>query len=266
MQFSATPLCTTFALSLDMLLMNCPTCQKPIESERIIQNKAYCSCGQVVDLISEHHTKSDIILLRRLFLMVIAGVLIAAHLIIWRGHAFEIIPLKIKQVLGVASPSDLKSIAAICDDQQKWGCEIQALAQLFAMDHHNLSYLSHLAKIQADHGQLSQARQNYDIYFRLGGRSDSVRLQYANVLAKLGDKIQAKREFAFLVYHRHRKPQFEVAREYVHFLMKYHDYPTARAVIRRYRSYGTVASMFMNRDWVKINDQVRASRTPASMN
>ena len=224
-----------------------------------------------MDLISEYSTKGDVVLLRRLFFMVFVGVLVAAQLVIWRGHAFEIIPLKIKQTLGVASSSDLKSIAAICDDRQKWGCEIQALAQLFAKSQrgkpdHNFSYLAQLAKVQAKHGQPQEARQNYDIYFQLGGRSDTVRLHYANLLAKLGDRIQANREFSYLIYRPNRKPQFEVAREYVHFLIKYHDYPTALAVIRKYRSYGTVASMFMNREWVKINDQVRINRAPAAVN
>ncbi len=249
-----------------MILTNCPTCQQPIDTDRIIQNKAYCSCGQVVNFASAHDGTTDFILVKRLFILVMAGILVTAHMITWGSHSFKIIPLKIKSMLGVASINDLQSIATICDEQKRWTCEIQALSDLFRKSPNDLAYLANLAQVQSEHGQAEAARTNYSNYFRLGGRDETVRLQYANLLASLGDSVDARKQYSYLVTHRQEKPQFEIAREYVHFLMKNHDYPTAKNIIRKYRRSSPTAALFLNSEWVQINDQIHTGRRPASVN
>ena len=249
-----------------MILTNCPTCQRPIDTDRIIQNKAYCSCGQVVNFASDRDRATDFILVKRLFLLVMAGILITAHMITWGSHSFEIVPLKIKYLLGAASLNDLQSISTICDEQRRWACETQALSDLFHKNPSNLSYLAKLAQVQADHNQLEAAKANYDSYFHMGGSDETVRLQYANLLESVGDSRNAKRQFSYLINSRHTKPQFEIAREYVHFLMKNHDYPDAKNIIRRYRRSSPTAALFLNSEWVQINDQLHTGRRPASVN
>ncbi len=257
-----------------MLLTSCPTCQNPIDTERIIQHKAYCECGNIVDLSVENETSNDLVLLKRLALLVIVGTLIAAHCIAWGSYSFDILPLKAKQLVGVASLENLQTIASICETQKHWACEIQALADLYQKSENEtstgakptLGYLARLAHVQSNHNEQEQANSNYALYIHDGGSDPAVRLEYANLLASMGDVADARTQFAYLVNRRSPKPQFEVAREYVHFLMKNHDYPTAKNVIRRYRRFGPTASLFLNDEWVEINDQLRAERRPAAIN
>jgi hypothetical protein len=249
-----------------MVRLHCTACHELIPEERIIRNSAYCSCGHIATLGETEESRRDTILLRRILFMVVVAVLVSTHLINWKDHSFEIIPLKAKQVIGFANATDLREIVAICDDRKKWNCEVEALAQIFAKNGQDLAVLAQMAAVQSEHGQPVEAGKNYNIYFRLGGRDDSVRLQYARLLVETNHPIEARKQFSYLITPKHDKPQFQVAREYVHFLMKNHDYPTARTVIADYRKLEPSASMFLNSEWIEINDtlKTKSGRIPAA--
>jgi hypothetical protein len=250
-----------------MMQLNCPACNEPISGERIIRNNAYCSCGRVTALGETEQMSQESILLRRGLMMVAVASVVAMHMITWHNHSVEIIPLKIKQMVGFAKTTDLIQIASICEDRKKYNCQIDALSQIFAGNQHEIQYLAELAKVQFDHNQPSDAAKNYSIYFKLGGKDPNVRFQFARVLAQNGQMVEARKQYSYLIVQNRDKQQFQFAREYVHFLMKTHDYPTAQKIISDYRKSGPSASLFLNSEWNEINDvlKVSSNRSPAAV-
>ena len=146
---------------------HCPRCGSEINGERIVGGTLVCECGWTrslrsnsVDRNSVDRTCASIILL--------AGLLVASFLqaVNWDTHFFAIIPLKAKQVMGIAQPLDLEKIASICVERKKHECVEKALVDISRIQPANLENLSRLGQLQYKRERLNNAAATFAQYFQ----------------------------------------------------------------------------------------------------
>jgi tetratricopeptide (TPR) repeat protein len=96
-------------------------------------------------------------------ILAMSGFLILAfiHIVNWDRHSFAIVPLKMKQILGMASPSDLRNISDICTERMKYDCVDSALSELMASEGRPEDFLR-LGDLRRKLGQHKSAISAYE--------------------------------------------------------------------------------------------------------
>lgn len=186
------------------------------------------------------------------FTLVFAGGLF--HILNWDKFSLEVIPLKAKQIVGVASAQDLKKVAEICEIRRKFSCQQSALWQAYQRDPRETDLLVKLGQLQMDSRDYTGALRTYTTYFKANGKDIGARYGYARALAEVGHAQEAKRQFQY-VMSVSRDPVLtpEIARSYVKFLMKNKDYVTAKQVIVMTRRNNRSAAYFLEKELKVIN-------------
>src|SRR5512135_756842 len=93
----------------------CPRCGAEIDHERFMASGVVCRCGwsHSTQSAAAQKRSANRIMVR----MILAAVFIIGtfiQVVNWNSHFISIIPLKVKQLIGVASVPDLERIATIC--------------------------------------------------------------------------------------------------------------------------------------------------------
>lgn len=240
-----------------MIQLSCPVCLRHIETDRILGNKAYCSCGHIcyVSTSAARAEKSK----GSLSIVLFAAILLATaiHIVNWDTYFFSIIPLKVKQLAGVASVNELKQIAQICQKRKKPNCEIQALNQAYARGGASeLRLLLRVGQIHMEAKDYKSASQTYKLYFEHGGIDLDARYNFAVALGGIGSIEAAKKQFQHVLGTKSRIPKFHVARSYVDLLIKNKDLVTAKYVIEQYRRASANSGLFLEKELKFINAQI----------
>ncbi|MCB0351006.1 MAG: tetratricopeptide repeat protein [Bdellovibrionales bacterium] len=242
-----------------MRQLNCPICFNNIHPDRVVGQNAYCTCGHVlrVSNSSSDRETSGASLSLIIFTLILIGAII--HAINWDTYFFSIIPLKIKQMSGIAKPHELKDLAKICNIRKKNNCEVQALEKAYELDKADINSLLRIGEIYTDSKNFYPAAKAYSLYFQNGGSTESARYQYARALGEIGQFDQAKKQFHYILRRDKKNPQFQVARSYVELLIRNRDYSTAKGIIEEYRRAGPNSALFLEKEWKAINDKLGRS-------
>ncbi len=186
------------------------------------------------------------------FTLVFVGGLL--HILNWDKYSLEILPVKTKQIIGMASVEDLKKIADICEVRRKFPCQQTALWQMFQRDPKQKEILVELGKLQMDSDDFNGALRTYSAYFTSNGKSIDARYEYARALAETGKPKEAKKHFQYVLsVNRDPISTPEMARTYVKFLIKNKDYVTAKNVIVTTRRTNRSAAYFLEKELKVIN-------------
>ena len=240
--------------------MNCPACFREIKATEFIEGHAYCSCGKSIHLKPTDRRGEHVNVILPLVVLTLTVLASAIHIVNWNEHSVAIIPLKLKQMTGMANTEDLQSIASICQNRNKANCESLALEQAFKKDSQLNSLLVRVGEIKMKQKDYREALRVYTTYFKEKGQSLEARHQMALALTKTGQLKQAKKQYRYLVKAHSHTPNFKVARDYVGLLMETKKYARARKVILKHRRVSPEASLFLEKQWKFINKKIRARK------
>lgn len=244
--------------------ISCPSCFKSIPATQSYEGVYICECGQRV----ASRNPNDKAASKSSFWLVVLGIFVLAgflHAANWDNHFFEIIPLKTKQLLGVASLNELEKIAAICEDRKKNFCQEQALSEAFAIDNKKRDRLIKIAELQISRSGYEDSTNTLSKYFKAGGKDRLARYNLAVSLAKTGKTTEAKKQLHYLVFSTKGSLDAQAARTYVSLLMESGDYQTAQKVVRHCRGLGNNTAMFLETEWKEIQKKLKVASSRNSV-
>ncbi len=217
-------------------MKNCTFCFKPINS---------CSCG-----LDHNHKKNDISKSQSIKIVFFSIFLIALmlHMANWNNHFFSIIPLKTKDLIGIAKADDYLKIASICKDRKKTNCELHAIEKAFQLNPKYKEHLSRAGEIYFKQNNYTSAAKTLAEYFKTGGTDRNSRQYFAYSLNAIGKYKDAKTQYNYLIKTDKSDPDFQLAREYVQLLIKNKEYKPAKEVIEKYRNRTATAQLFMDQE------------------
>ena len=241
---------------------HCPRCGNEITSERIVGGTLVCECGWTRSLRSDSVNRSNVDRTCA-SIIVIGGLLIASflHAVNWDTHFFAIIPLKAKQVAGLAQPADLEKIATICMERKKHDCVERALVDISRIQPMNLENLSRLGQLQYKRDRLNNAAATFAKFFHLKGKSLDATYTYAQTLTRLKRFEEADRHFKAALKMKDNVLQVTVIRNYVQMLVAANRLQDAKSTILRYRKDSASANLFMSRELEDIRARLGEVKT-----
>jgi len=234
----------------------CPRCAQNIAPERFAQDVIVCNhCGFTADTVA-HKTESEI---ERQYIRaaLCAGILIVAafiQLVEWDQYFFSIIPLKMKQMTGLASSEDLRKIVGICEVRFHHACVEKALAQLSEKEPNNADVMFDLGEIRRKTGHTAEAAEAYQAHFARGGNSPDAAYELARIMEFNGQYDQAQNYYTRALMAKPEVLQVTVIQAYVNMLMKLGKNNDARAVIADVRrKNGPSAQYFMAKEYDSLS-------------
>src|SRR5690606_12659278 len=117
-----------------------PRCQNAVDEARLKEAVVVCNhCGFVSEsrqaALETRVDKHTVRTMAIVAMLLVAGFI---HVANWGASAVAIVPLKMKELIGVANAQDLEQIVQICTEQSKAVCVEQALQGIADKDVQNL--------------------------------------------------------------------------------------------------------------------------------
>ena len=237
----------------------CPRCKLDISDERKKLKPVICNhCGfshsgkeEMVKDLAEKQT----IIIYSTFVAIALGSFM--QLVNWDTHSLEVIPLKVKETIGMSSPSDSERMSEICMDLKKWDCVEINYGKVAASD---VAKLPRLGNFQMKRARYNEAAQSYYGFFTKGGTDLEASYNYAKALAQLGRVDDATKYFEQVLAARPDVLQVTVVQNYVKLLMDHQRFDQAKKLIQEIRGKGPDSAMFMETEYKKIKGMTTASR------
>lgn len=218
-----------------------------------------CSCGwtespQTEAVEKERFRKTN-------FMIMTGAVLILAvffHIVHWDNYSFAIIPLKIKELTGTASPKDHLILIEICASRHKYDCLKDAYKGLYRSNK-DISLLAKLGQLEKSTGNLQSASGTLRNYANLGGKDKAALASYAEVLSQTGRAEEAIKIYKKILASAPHTLQISLARNYVSLLIENKKYAQARKTLEYYRKKATINGYFMEKEYQALNKKLRSS-------
>lgn len=228
---------------------HCPRCGTEIISDRIIGSTIVCECGWTKSAKSESVSRSNTDRTCAAIVM-IGGLLIASFLqaVNWDKHFFSIVPLKAKQMTGLADSHDLERIAMICQERKKHECVEKAYIGIARMEPNNGANFARLAELQYKRERYTQAAESFARYFAQNGSDSDMAYTYAQTLTKLKQFPEADKYFRMALGKKNDVLPVTYVRGYVQMLVDANRLQHAKSTILAYRKKSTTANLFMNKE------------------
>lgn len=236
----------------------CARCSQSVAQERLNTEVVVCNhCGFTNDHREiEFRASQEKAFVK--FIAIVGIVLITGfiHLVEWDQHFFTIIPLKMKQMVGLASNEDLRKIVQICEVRLRHSCVQQALADLGKRDPKDADVMLQLGEILRKTGQTAQAVAAYKEHFNRGGNSSEAAYQLAKIYEFSGQYNEAKEYYSRALLARPEVLQVTVIQNYVDMLIKLGESKDARGIIEDVRKKnGPSAHYFMAKEYDSISSR-----------
>jgi tetratricopeptide (TPR) repeat protein len=107
------------------------------------------------------------------------------HFATWGSYSFAVPFVKLQDMTGMLSKQGYIDYAKSCESLRKWACAKQAYTNLYKK-HGEVYGIEKLARFQVRLGEMDEAMQTFDIYFRKGGKSGDAAYEYARLLDQRG--------------------------------------------------------------------------------
>lgn len=236
----------------------CPRCKQDISADRKNKSVIICNhCGYTASpnaAIVHREMQKRTIMIYGIFSAVFLGSYI--QLANWDNYALEIIPLKIKSVIGMTNGKDADRTGEICMELKKWDCVETAYIKAAAEDQ---TKLPRLGNFQMKRSEWNQAAQTYYSFFQKGGQDLEASYSYAKALAQLGQVDEATKYFDQVLAARPDVLQVTVVQNYVKLLMDHQRGDQALKLIKSIRSKGPETGSFMEAEYKKLSGNVNTA-------
>lgn len=230
----------------------CPRCQSELSGDRMAFQPLICNhCGFTANAVQSKAEQQ----FERRFLKVGLAIALALGLGFvqaanWDEYALEIIPLKIKELTGTASASDLSRIADICVARLKHDCVESAYAAKGSAGDNEA--FAALGKYQIRRGKTREAQKTFTAYFRNGGRDLESAYQFAKVLGETGQIDASAGYFESVLKAKPETLQITVIQNYVKMLVANGRAAQALMLIEETRKSSSTASLFMDTEYQSL--------------
>jgi tetratricopeptide (TPR) repeat protein len=173
------------------------------------------------------------------------GMLALVHLINWGNSSLEVIPLKIKDVAGIASAENYSELADICMARGRYECVADSYYRISKLNPSDVDVNLILGDLERRLGNHSKALRAYDEYIRLDG-PDAVRVNYGRgqSLAAVGEIDSAFLAFDKAILSKPDVIQTTVTEAYLELLIKNERYKKAKTVIAEARTRARKSNLF----------------------
>lgn len=232
---------------------HCPRCQQDFPEDRRNSVVVVCSsCGWTPADSNKSVDQS----LHKKFGIIATGIAIFftagfIQTVEWDNHAFEVIPLKVKQTLGAASSEDLSRIGEICIERSKLACTEQAFKE---MAQRNPEDYARLGKFQFQRGLFKDSAWAYSKYFEKNGQDIEARYYFARSLGEIGQVDDAVAQYDYVLSTKPETLQVTVIQHYVKMLMNNQRFDQAKALIDTVREKSATNAYFMNDEFKRIEE------------
>lgn len=232
----------------------CPRCKQDISPERKSKNPVICDhCGYTVSQIEGAQAEVD---KKSIQFMIGIGVFAIAcyvQILNWDSAWLQIIPLSVKETIGLSSNADIEAKAGICMELKKWECVEQQYVRAAQAQPALWERAGHFSMQRAKY---NEAAQNYYKFFQSGGQNLEASYNYAKALAQLGQVDEAVKYFDQVLAARPDVLQVTVVQNYVKLLMEHQRFDQAKVLIDKVRKDGgPSAGSFMDEELKKIQGQ-----------
>lgn len=237
---------------------SCPRCQSELSPERLQFQPIVCDvCGYTHNTLDNQVTRQ----FEKRFIkvsMILASVLTMGFLqaATWDKYAVEIIPLKLKQLIGMTSGSDLNRIAQICMERLRHDCVETAFASRGYQGDNEA--FADLGKYQVRRQKRQDAMASFQRYFQNNGQDLEAMYQFAKVLGDAGQVDQAIAYYDQVLKAKPDTLQITVTQNYVKMLTNHGRAAQALALIDGIRKTGSSASLFMETEYKSLKLQQAA--------
>lgn len=188
--------------------------------------------------------------------MVIAFV----HAVQWDTFFFEVIPLKAKQIVGMASAEDYGRLAEMCKVRKDSECVESMLISKVQADSKNVETLAELGQVQFLRNKYKESAQTLKKYFDNGGLSMDAAYTHARALGHVGMVDESALFYQRVLDAKPDTMQISVTQNYVRMLMDAGRPDQAKKVIESIRVKGENAGMFMESEMQQINKNTLAKK------
>ena len=230
----------------------CPRCRLIVPAERMVEIPPVCPhCGWI---LSNSEGQAGRYLNSRFrqaaILMSLAIVVAFVHLVTWDSYFVEVIPLKTRQILSIASAADRKNP----------DCSESALTA--AVDHspNELPLQFQLGKIRYQMGNYAGSVEVFDKYFAQGGRNLEAAFTFAKSLEEVQRQEDAAQYYEFILGQKTETLQITVTQNYVRLLKTMGQYKRAIALIESIRKRGSNAAYFLDSELQDLKRRARSRR------
>jgi len=239
----------------------CPRCKLDISAERKAVKPTICNHCGYTSSPNDQIVQNDIEKKNIIAFVALSVFVVAAHIQLsnWDTHSLNIIPIAVKETIGLSSASDSEAKAQICVDLKKWDCVEAAYIDTAKYDP---SLWKRAGDFQMKRAKYAEAARSYYPLFQSGAPRDiEVSYNYAKALAQTGQVDEAVSYFDAILAARPETLQITVVQNYVKLLMDHQRYDQARVLISKVRKEsGPAGEAFMNDEFSRIKELTTASR------
>ena len=239
--------------------MNCKRCDREIEASRLQSDIAICNnCGYYE---VPKTTRKKILKTQFIGSSVVVFVLFIYIFQVskWDDHAFSVIPLQLKEMVGSASDGEIIELSKICKLRGNTSCMEKVSGKWSERQPENLEAISSYAYALGLNKSNNKSALQYKKYFDLGGLKLTVIYEYAKILGRIGSIDESIRHFELVINAKPETIQITVVKNYVKLLIKNGRLKKAKSVIVNIQRMGMNAKSFMDKELKTINSMIMAN-------
>ncbi len=235
----------------------CPRCKQDVPNDRLNDNPVVCPhCGWTKPHDGVVETQIFKSYLKITVSLSVAAVLIFTQVVKWDSHALSVLPLQLKSVAGMLSPSDHQEFVDICSSRNDWPC-VEKIYQSWINNYPEQNEArAKLGQLQYKLGSASEAVKTFAAYFQNGGVDLEASYVYARALSATGQVDQAAVAFQKVLEAKPETLQVTVVQHYVKMLIDNSRGKEAFGVIDSIRKNGGSASLFMDKEYNDLKVQM----------
>lgn len=174
------------------------------------------------------------------------------HAVTWDTFFFEVLPLKAKQIVGMANANDYGRLADMCKIRKDSECVEKMLSNKVQAEPHNIENLAELGQVQFLRNNNKAAAQTLKKYFAEGGLSLEASYTFARASGQVGLIDESAEAYKRVLDAKPDTLQITVTQNFVRMLMNAGRAEQAKNVIDSIRIKGSNAAMFMESEMQQI--------------
>jgi tetratricopeptide (TPR) repeat protein len=240
-----------------MVRHNCPRCQMAIREERLRVFPVICdSCGFVAtDRQADVESAMETSYLKAVFVVSTVILLSFMQVANWGNYAFEIIPLKIGDVMGNNSIQSKERMAEIALDLKKHDLAERIYREIARTDP---TQLKRLGKFQISRAKFKEASETFGAALNRNLEDLDVRYYYARSLGETGQIDEAAKHYDYILKAKPGVLQVTVLENYVKHLLAANRLEQAKRVIESVQRRDNTVSQFMETELKTIVERIRS--------
>lgn len=235
--------------------MNCLRCHAKIETTEV---QVCPDCGWMPEVgqknIDKESQRSSLL---AFLAITLTASLLFVHTSTWDQYAFEVIPSKVKQSLGIASELELLSVANMCKERMLINCQETALEQALEKNQNNIVAIKELALLKKLQDKNAEALVLYARFVQLEGTDTKALYDYANLLTAAQNYELAEKYYVTALKSKPDVLQISVNEAYVNMLSKAGQLQKALKHIETLRKTGA-PEYFLDREYVQIEIRMKS--------